>query len=372
MQSTGLYAPAHEDITVTLPSGVTAGKMQLIIGVGDNVVGRFFHETNLKRPPKYIKKYKFTSNEITVQHPYGGLIYLRSFASDATNEATASIQFTNVQKAVRFVLNTTTEGQWNTIKGSPAPKAELESKHYIITVPRGNMASLSFNEVETIAKNYDKMAKNAYDFYGYDRDCGDTFTEHTPPTCDNNKKLAHKNRVVFDPQISIGDAHSGYPIMFMQWNPTATQFPQNPINDFLLWHEAGHNMVESWLAVEGAGEVANNVMALYQQKSFKQTLYTSQSLGMVGTILDKDIPWADGGDFGKLIMYHQLVGWIDTNYLTNFKAKNKKYYEDNGNVKSKYPFLKGDGFDIYKILHREARDTAITNDKYDVCMKQNG
>jgi accessory colonization factor AcfD len=160
--------------------------------------------------------------------------------------------------------------------------------------------------------------------------------------------------------------------MFMQWNPTATQFPQNPINDFLLWHEAGHNMVESWLAVEGAGEVANNVMALYQEKSFGQTLYTSQSLGMVGTILAKDIPWTDGGDFGKLIMYHQLVGWIDANYLDTFKAKNPKYYDSDRNVKSEYPFLKGDGFDIYKILHREARDRAESKDKYDVCMKQNG
>jgi len=216
------------------------------------------------------------------------------------------------------------------------------------------------------------MAKNAYDFYGYDRTCTEPFTEHTPPTCDNNKKLAHKNRVVFDPQISIGDAHSGYPIMFMQWNPKSPKFPQNPINDFLLWHEAGHNMVESWLAVEGAGEVANNVMALYQEKSFKQPLYTSQGLGMVGTILAKDIPWTDGGDFGKLLMYHQLVGWIDTNYLDTFKAKNKKYYENNGKAKSKYPFLKGDGFDIYKILHREARDVAKTKDKYNVCKKRNG
>ena len=55
-----------------------------------------------------------------------------------------------------------------------------------------------------------------------------------------------------------------------------------------------------------------------------------------------------------------------------FKEKNKKYYDSDGNVKSEYPFLKGDGFDIYKILHREARDRAESKDKYDVCMKQNG
>jgi len=373
MQSTGLYAPAHQDITITLPDNVDETKIQLQIGVGDNVGGIFRHEIALKRPPKYVKKYKFlTGKTITVQHPYGGLIFLKSFDSSQDENATASVSFTGVQKAVRFVLDETTEAQWDTLRATAtAPKAELESKHHIVTVAKANMANLTFAEVSQLAQDYDQEALNAYDFYGYDQECIEPYNEHTPPSCSNDKKLAHKNREVFDPHISIGAGHSGYPVMVMSWNPTKTTFPQNPKNSWLLWHEGGHNMVESWLGIAGATEVANNVMCLHQQKRFGEPLRTDASIASVGTILAKGQPWADGGNFGRLLMFHQLPKWIDTNYMDEFKNKNPKYYE-NGNPKAEYPFLDGDGFDIYKILHREARDKTTTDDKYDVCMKQSG
>ena len=378
MQSTGLYAPAHTDITVTLPEGVDETKIQLQIGVGDNVGGIFRHEINLKRPPKYVKKYKFqapngtASKTITIQHPYGGLIFLKSFDASVANDATAMVSFTGVQSAVRFVLGETTAETWETIKSSPAPKAELESKHYIVTVPKANMSALSFDEVTQIAQNFDTMTQNAYDFYGYDQTCTEPFTEHTAPSCSNDVKSAHKNREVFDPHISVGAGHSGYPIMVMKWNPNSTTFPQDATNSFLLWHEMGHNMVESWLGIAGATEVANNVMAMHQQKRFSQPLRTEGSIANVGVILAKGQPWADGGNSGRLLMFHQLAKWIDANYMDEFKAKNSKYYESNGTVKTAYSFLDGDGFDIYKILHREARDQTVSNDKYDSCMKQSG
>ncbi len=377
MQSTGLYAPAHQDVTITLPAGVDETKMQLQIGVGDNVGGIFRHEINLKRPPKYVKKYKFLDSSgsatktITVQHPYGGLIFLKSFDSLKNEEDTATVSFSGVQQAVRFVLGTTTADDWaSLVSSATAPKAELESQHYIVTVAKANMASLSFADVTQIAQDFDEMAKNAYDFYGYDQTCAASFDEHTPPSCDNDKKLAHKNREVFDPHISVGAGHSGYPIMVMSWKPSSATFPQNAKSSFLLWHEMGHNMVESWLGIAGATEVANNVMAMHQQKRFSQTLRTASSITSVGTILAKGQPWADGGNAGRLLMFHQLAKWIDTNYLSDFKSKNTKYYDSDGNVQAAYPFLDGDGFDIFKILHREARDKTTSTDKYDVCMKQ--
>jgi accessory colonization factor AcfD len=370
MQSTGLYAPAHQDITIRLPDNVDPTKMQLQIGVGDNVGGIFRHEINLKRPPRYVKKYKFTAgNSLTVQHPYGGLIFLKSFDSSVESNATATINFSGVQSAVHFVLDKTTAEEWEVIKTSIAPKAELESHHYIVTVPKANMSTLSFSEVTNLAQEFDTMAENAYDFYGYDQNCSIPFTEHTPASCSNDKKMAHKNREVFDPHISIGSGHSGYPIMVMNWKPTNTTFPQDASNSFLLWHEMGHNMVESWLGIAGATEVANNVMAGYQQKQFGRT---EKSIANVGIILAKQQPWADGGNAGRLMMFNQLPRWIDANYLNELKTNNTKYYEDNGSVKVQYPFLNGDGFDVYKILHREARDRTAENDKYDVCMKQSG
>jgi len=378
MQSTGVYAPAHQDITITLPSGVDPTKMRVQIGVGDNVSGIFRHEINLKRPPKYVKKFKFyapngdVTNTITVQHPYGGLIYLKSYDSSKNENATAEVTFTNVQPAIHFVLGKTTSDEWNSMKNYIAPKAELESNHYIVTVPRSTMASLSFDEVTQLATNYDTMARNAYDFYGYNQNCSDTYNQNTPASCSNSHKPAYKQREVFDPHISIGAGHSGYPIMVMNWNPTQATFPEDPTNSWLNWHEMGHNMVESWLKIAGATEVANNVMCLYQQRKFGHPLRTENSIANVGTILSKGQPWADGGNFGRLLMFHQLVGWIEANYMSEFKAKNSKYYNADGTVKAEYPFLSGDGFDIYKILHREARDKTVESDKYDACMRKNG
>jgi accessory colonization factor AcfD len=370
MQSTGLYAPAHQDVTITLPEHVDETKIQLQIGVGDNVGGIFRHEINLKRPPKYVKKYKFSNGKtLTVQHPYGGLIFIKSFDCSVEDNATANVSFTGVQSSVRFVLGETTEEEWEVIKGSLAPKAELESHHYIVTVAKANMASLSFADVTRIAQEYDTMSENAYDFYGYDQNCSLPFTVHTPPSCSDGQKPAHKNREVFDPHISVGAGHSGYPVMVMKWKPKSTEFPQDATKSFLLWHEMGHNMVESWLAIPGATEVANNVMAGYQQKQFNRP---QKSIGNVNLILAKGQPWADGGNAGRLMMFNQLPRWIDANYLSEFKMKNEKYYEADGSVKSQYPFLSGDGFDVYKILHREARDRTSENDKYDVCMKQSG
>jgi len=317
--SNGITLDARTKESIALPAHVDETKMQLVIGVGDNVGGIFRHEINLKRPPKYVKKYKFIANDgnasksITVKHPYGGLIFLKSFDSSVTSDATATVDFAGVQQAVRFVLGETTESGWDAITNSPAPKAELESKHYIITVPRSNMASLSFAEVTTIAEQFDQMSQNAYDFYGYDRSCSEPFNEHTPPSCEAKK--AHKNREVFDPHISVGAGHSGYPIMVMRWKPNNTTFPQDASNSFLLWHEMGHNMVESWLGISGAGEVANNVMALHQQKRFARPLRTASSIGAVDTILAKGQPWADGGNFGRLLMFHQLAKWIDANTM---------------------------------------------------------
>jgi len=377
-QSTGVYAPAHQDITITLPDNVDPTKMRVQIGMGDNVVGRFSHEINLKRPPKYVKNFNFygengaTTHTITVQHPYGGLVYLKSYDSSQDENATAEVTFTNVQPAIHFVLGETTSDEWNNMRNAIAPKAELESNHYIVTVPRNNMASLSFDEVTQIAKNYDTMARNAYDFYGYDRNCSEPFTQNTPPSCANTLKLAHKQREVFDPVISIGSAHSGYPVMVMNWKPNETTFPDNPTNSWLIWHEMGHNMAESWLKIKGATEIANNVMALYQQRQFGHPLRTQESLQNVATILAKGEPWADGGNFGGLLMFNQLFGWIEANYMQEFKAKNPKYYNANGTIKDAYPFLNGDGFDIYKILHREARDRTAENDKYDACMRKSG
>jgi len=52
------------------------------------------------------------------------------------------------------------------------------------------------------------------------------------------------------------------------FSPNSTTLPTTPLNDWLIWHEVGHNAAETPLTVPGATEVANNVLALYMQDRY--------------------------------------------------------------------------------------------------------
>lgn len=81
------------------------------------------------------------------------------------------------------------------------------------------------------------------DFYGRDSESGNhrMFTYKA--------LTGHKHRFANDVQISIGDAHSGYPVMNSSFSPNSTTLPTTPLNDWLIWHEVGHNAAETPLTV---------------------------------------------------------------------------------------------------------------------------
>ncbi len=373
MQSTGLFAPANKEITITVPNGVNFSKLQVQVAMSDNVSGLIKHELILKRPPRMVKKYEFESNNLTFKHPYGGLIYIASHDSNPTTE-TATLTFNGVEKAILFKLDETTETEWDNMKTSSlAPLGEILSHHFVVTVPQKNIANLTFAEITDIAKGFDEVAINSNDFYGFDRNCSiniSDFTVHTPPTCETRKGYQH--REVFDPHISIGDGHSGYPIMVMNWKPFSSKFPQNPRNDWLLWHELGHNTAVNWLTIPGSTEVANNVMALYQQHKFNLPLRTDERISSVDLIIAKSQSYGDSGAFGRLLMFAQIPLWVQDNYLNQFKVNNPKYYENNGSIKTGFDFLDNSAWDIYKIMHRETRENNNSaNYRYSACAENN-
>ena len=368
MQSTGLFAPAHQQITITVPDGVDFTKLQLQIGVGDNVSGLIKHEIILKRPPRMVKKWNFTSNSLTVTHPYGGLIYLTSHDRNPATE-TATFTFDNVEKGILFKLGETTSSDWDTMKTYLAPKVEIQTKHYVVTIARENLVNLTFDKVVDIANGFDEVAINNNDFYGYDRNCSadiGEWNQNTPPTCD--MRQAYRHREVFDPHISIGAGHSGYPIMIMGWNPTSQNFPQDPRNSWILWHEMGHNTVEKWLNINGATEVANNVMCLYQQHKFSLNYRTNKRMLNSQLILNKGQSYGDGGAYGRLLMFAQIPMWVGENHMTEFHNANPKYFETDGTAKAEFGFLDNSVWDIYKIMHRETRENNLTAEyRYSAC-----
>jgi len=139
MQSTGLFAPANKEITITAPNNIDLSKLQVQIAMSDNVSGLIKHELVLKRPPRMVKKYSFESQTLKIIHPYGGLIYIASNDNNPNSE-TAIFNFDGVEKAILFKLDETTESDWTNMKTLLAPIGEIQSRHFIVTVPKENLA----------------------------------------------------------------------------------------------------------------------------------------------------------------------------------------------------------------------------------------
>ena len=122
----------------------------------------------------------------------------------------------------------------------------------------------------------------------------------------------HKHRFANDVQISIGDAHSGYPVMNSSFSTNSTTLPTTPLNDWLIWHEVGHNAAETPLNVPGATEVANNVLALYMQDRYLGKMNrVADDITVAPEYLEESNgqAWARGGAGDRLLMYAQLKEW---------------------------------------------------------------
>nr|MDM9315083.1 SslE/AcfD family lipoprotein zinc metalloprotease [Escherichia coli] len=198
MQSTGLWAPALQDVTIKSSASVP---VTVTVALADDLTGREKHEVALNRPPRVTKTYTLEANgEVTFKVPYGGLIYIKGNSS--TNES-ASFTFTGVVKAPFYK-----DGEWKNDLDSPAPLGELESASFVYTTPKKNLEASNFTGgVAEFAKDLDTFASSMNDFYGRNETSGNhrMFTYEA--------LTGHKHRFANDVQISIGDAHSGYPVM---------------------------------------------------------------------------------------------------------------------------------------------------------------
>lgn len=234
MQSTGLWAPAQQEVSIESKSTVP---VTVTVALADDLTGREKHEVSLNRPPRVTKTYDLKANDkVTFKVPYGGLIYIKG---DSKEVQSADFTFTGVVKAPFYK-----DGKWQHDLNSPAPLGELESASFVYTTPKKNLNASNYTGgLEQFANDLDTFASSMNDFYGRDSEDG----KHRMFTYKNLP--GHKHRFANDVQISIGDAHSGYPVMNSSFSPNSTTLPTTPLNDWLIWHEVGHNAAETPLTV---------------------------------------------------------------------------------------------------------------------------
>ncbi|MBL8061177.1 MAG: hypothetical protein JNK63_10745 [Chthonomonas sp.] len=235
-QSTGLYAPAGGTIKITLPAGM---KANLRIGAHKD---KLWHLDRWERFPEITQEWPIAGTG-EFANPFGGLIYL---VIDQPLTTSQRVKIEGAYPALHYVLGRTTTSDWQRqLLMNPAPWAEIESDHIVVTVPRASAEKIT--DPTSAAKFWDKMANAVADL----------------------AQVPHwrgfKERFVADQQISAGYMHSGYPMM--TWLDVADLVVDGERlqkeGSWGHYHEIGHNHQKGDWTFDGTGEVTNNLFTLY-------------------------------------------------------------------------------------------------------------
>jgi len=239
--STGLFAPAGQEILITVPAAVAKGRLSVRIGPQKD---RLWHLDKWQRPPEVTRNFSLTKPRTTVGSALGGLIYI-----DVPKDCPlgkVQIEIEGAIAAPLFVHDETTDEQWRSIRDAAAPWGELASDRLILTVPSDVLRQLD-NPQELM------------DFWNNVLDaCADLAT--TP------RNRAYPERFVCDAQISAGYMHAGYPIM-APIRPLAKEVTDlatlKSKGNWGVYHEIGHNHQEPEWTWDGLTEVTVNLFSMY-------------------------------------------------------------------------------------------------------------
>ena len=239
MHSTGLYALPGEKITVTIPATATKSKLEVKIGCHQD---QLWKSTEWKRVPQITRKFTLAAEATPAANAFGGPIYIVVNTPQAGESVDVKIE--NAVAAPWYVLDQTPLDEWKkSIRERPAPFAELQSKHMILSVPSAVVRTLD---------NPDELMR----FW-------DTLVEAEDRLAAKPSR-AGPMRIAFDRQISVGYMHSGYPIMCpLNEAKNAASLDAMKKGTWGFYHEMGHNHQNPDWTFAGTVEVTCNLFSLY-------------------------------------------------------------------------------------------------------------
>jgi hypothetical protein len=243
-ESTGLYAPAGEVVTIELVERSASSSLGAItVQVGCHT-DELWHHNAWKRVPSITRRVAWTpakqGDKLALSSPLGGLVYVE-MAKPAENVV---VRVAGVVRAPLFVLGKTTAEEWRMQRGAPGPWAELASSKVIISVPSEFVRGI--DDPHALMQFWDAISD----------------AHATLATISLDPPYPH--RFVADVQISAGYMHSGYPIMtHLDAAAFMTSLDTLKAGSWGLLHELGHNHQESDWTFDGTGEVTCNLFALH-------------------------------------------------------------------------------------------------------------
>lgn len=237
-EATGTYAPPGALITVCIPPS------QVDLGLALRI-GAHHDTTDLSRFPFPRTPVDLTcttpldQSEVTLANPFGGPIYIE--IPNGLQEEVLSFEFAGSIEAPYFRLGESNPDTWLSVRDAPAPWAELRSPCIALTVPSAEVRALE--DPAALMAQWERIA-------GWVRDLG--------------QGTAYAERLVYDPGISAGYMHSGYPIICAGGLDQMLQIERLQQGD--LWgfvHELGHNQQYGGWTPKGQGEVTCNWFPVY-------------------------------------------------------------------------------------------------------------
>ncbi|MBY6186591.1 SslE/AcfD family lipoprotein zinc metalloprotease [Marinobacter hydrocarbonoclasticus] len=342
-QPTGQWAVAHQPFSV-VASG-TSEPVTITIALADDLTGREKHELGLMRPPRMQQSFTLNAGELGASHtftvPYGGLIY-----AQGREGAAVTLTFSHTVSAPLYQRG---KG-WINPQNAPAPIGEVVSDAFVYTAPKANLQAANYDgEPAAFAAELDTFAADLNDFYARDEGLEG---QHNRMATDAARP-ANRHHFVNDVAISIGAAHSGYPVMNSSFNVSSNQIGLAPLNSWLLWHEVGHNAAEAPFNVAGSTEVVNNLLALYMQdKHLGRMARVEQDIRIAPDFVraEAERAWAIGGAGERLVMFAQLKEWAETEFtIGHWYAEGEvpAYYDDEAGLR---------GWNLFKLMHRLSRN----------------
>ncbi|MCR8844028.1 M60 family metallopeptidase [Paenibacillus sp. SC116] len=247
--STGLYAPAGEDIIIDVPAGTPS--LEVMVGTHtDTLLGN----ESWERAPIVSLRHTLQPGKNRINSPYGGLIY---FIPAQSQTAQADVTVNGAVRAPYFDLATTSEKEWReSIRYLGAPWAELRGKRILLTVPADEIRHLE-NPAELL-QTWDSLLDQFDKLNGTGQ----------------NKPLPHRAyhlpfHLVADKQISGGYMHAGAPIMYHIGVDSQDAVSIEGLkNNWGFWHEIGHNYQQDPWTWKDNTEVTVNIFSLYAQQYF--------------------------------------------------------------------------------------------------------
>ncbi len=253
--STGLYAPAGENIRITVPAGVIGLTVQ--VGVhSDNLSGK----DPLRRDPIIYTRKELFPGVNYVKNLYGGTIWI---LTNNSRPAPVSLKFAGAVRSPDFILGETNVQEWlDEVERTQVPWVEARSERVIFSIPRTLILNYrnEVSNVEGALREWNEIyVKDFYDWMGLEENS----------TNPKNRYPDLAERAVLDIQPSVGYAHNGNPWVAQMDKHWFSMFVDrnyilNPNNlpevSWGAFHELGHNYQQngtwSW---SGLGETTNNL-----------------------------------------------------------------------------------------------------------------